>query len=400
MSYQTTTAYQKLSTLKKRIRIVQGGTSAGKTIAIVLYLIDLANKYDNLSISIVAESTPHLKRGAMRDFLNIMREQDYYVESGWAKADKVYTFENGSYIEFFSADSADKMRGSRRDVLFINECNNVAYLAYEQLEVRTRRMIILDYNPVQEFWVHTEVMPSTDNDFIILTYKDNESLEQSIITSIESRKHNENWWRVYGMGLVGSLEGQIYPEWAEIEEIPPEARLERYGIDFGFTNDPTAIVAVYRYNEGFIIDEIAYGTGMHNIDIANALRRHENLEPAIAQNSYTGRTTTLAIADSAEPKSIDDIKRHGVSITGSTKGTDSVRFGIDVVQNQKITLTKRSTNIRKEQRNYLWKLDKNGKSLNVPEHEFSHSMDAIRYVINELVAKPKIRVFTNKPSGF
>ena len=400
MSYQQTTALHKIANLKKRIRVIQGGTSAGKTIAILMYLIDLALKYDGISVSVVAESVPHLKRGAIRDFLNIIKEQNYYVDDDWNRTDSIYRFSNGSYVEFFNADDPAKMRGARRDVLFINEANNIKHSAFEQLEVRTRRLVILDYNPVAEFWAHTDIVGKIDCDFIILTYKDNEALEASIIASIESRQHNENWWRVYGLGEVGVLEGQIYTNWEVINELPSEARLERYGVDFGFTNDPTAIIGIYKYNDSLVIDEKAYQTGLHNDQIANLLRQYENLEPASGINQFNGFTTTLAVADEAEPKSISEIRRYGVNIHKCSKGRDSVRHGIETVQNQKLLITERSVNVLKELRNYLWKVDKDGNSLNIPEHEFSHSMDAIRYGIVDLVGKPKVRVFTNKPTGF
>ena len=246
--FQKTTALNKITNLKKRVRIIQGGTSAGKTIGVVLELIDLAQR-DRRSISIVSECLPHLKRGAMRDFLNIMQEHRYYKESSHNKTDNIYTFETGSYIEFFPADDPLKMKGGRRDILFMNECNHVSYAAYQQLEVRTKDLVILDYNPESEFWVHTEVMPHTEHDFLKLTYKDNEALDPRIIQSIESRKHNKNWWRVYGEGEIGVKEGQVYQNWIPLDEVPDEAELKRYGLDFGYTNHPTGIVAVYVWND-------------------------------------------------------------------------------------------------------------------------------------------------------
>lgn len=398
--FQSTTAYEKIKSLSKRIRVVQGGTSAGKTIAILLYLISAAQTEKGLSISVVAESVPHLKRGAMRDFLNIMQTHHYFEEKRWNRSDSIYTFETGSYIEFFSADDPAKMRGARRDVLFINECNNVSYMAYEQLEVRTRKLVILDFNPVSEFWVHEEVMPHMDHDFIKLTYLDNESLEQSIIDSIESRRHNTNWWRVFGLGEIGFNEGQVYQNWKAIDEVPNDARLLRYGLDFGYTNDPSAIVAIYKWNNAFVLDELLYATGQSNKEVANVIRQAESLDPVNEMNQFTGQTKILTIADSAEPKSIDEIKRYGVKIMGATKGKDSVNHGIQIVQDQEIYATKRSLNLWKEQRNYLWKVDRDGKSLNVPEDQFNHLMDAKRYAITDILRRREIRVFANKPSGF
>jgi phage terminase large subunit len=362
--YQETTATRKIARLDKRIRGVSGGTSASKTISILIWLIAYAQSTHNEIISIVSETFPHLKRGAMRDFLNIMQEHGYYKDALWNKTDCIYTFETGSKIEFFSADQPSKVRGPRRDVLFINEANNILYETYTQLEVRTKKIIWLDWNPVNEFWWYTDVQNGDNSQFLKLTYKDNEALDKSIIDSIESRKENKRWWQVYGVGELGEFEGKIYSGWQMIDEIPHEARLERYGLDFGYSNDPTAIVAIYSYNGGYILDEVTFQKGLSNKQIADILNNHE---------------MRLVVADSSEPKSIDEITSYGVSIIGANKGQGSVLQGIQYVQDQKISLTKRSINIIKEYRNYLWMVDKNGKIINEPDHVFSHSMDALRY---------------------
>jgi len=358
--------------LKSRIRIVQGGTSAGKTIDILLIIIDYLQSHPNISASVVSESLPHLKKGAMRDFLKIMQSHNYYKEDSWNRTNYTYYFENGSYVEFFSADAPDKVRGPRRDILFINEANNVSFETFNQLEVRTRLHIWLDFNPTASFWVHEDIVGNDDfdYDFVKLTYLDNEALDEAIIKSIESRKKNENWWRVYGLGEVGVNEGQIYTNWSLIDEIPTEARFEGYGLDFGYTNDPSAIVAVYKYNDDFILDEVVYAQNLTNKDIADILKsRHEG----------------LVVADSAEPKSIDEIKKMGIVIIGAQKGQGSVMQGIQLVQGVHLRVTKSSTNIIKDLRNYLWKVDRNGKALNVPNHDFSHSPDAIRYKIVDIL---------------
>lgn len=369
MQYQKTTALNKILALQKRIRIIQGGSSAGKTIAILLILIDIAQSRKNFLISVVSETIPHLKRGAIRDFLSIMEAHGYYDEARWNKTDFIYTFETGSKIEFFSADSPDKVRGPRRNILFVNECNNVSYETYTQLSIRTNDTIFLDYNPVSEFWVHEKVIPTVPHDFLILTYKDNEALPAAIVKEIESRKENKHFWQVYGLGQIGEAEGKIYSDWAIIDVIPHEARLERYGLDFGYSNDPSAIVAVYRYNGGYILDEILYQNGLVNKEIADTLRLHPR---------------SLVIADAAEPKSIEEIKRTGITIVGAAKGNDSVLNGIQLVQGQRISITSRSLNIIKEYRNYMWLTDKENKPLNEPDHKWSHAMDAVRYAIVSL----------------
>jgi len=370
--YQITTATRKLSNLNKRIKGVAGGTSAGKTVSIVQILIHKSQTDQTPKLtSITSESMPHLKRGAMRDFLEIMKTHNYFDDKRWNKSDFTYTFETGSKIEFFSLDMPHKVRGPRRDRLFINEANNIPQETFDQLEVRTKEEIWLDWNPVAEFWWYTEIMGKRDVDFIILTYKDNEGLSQEIIDSIESRKANKLWWQVYGLGELGEAEGRVYKDWKTIDDIPHEARLERYGLDFGYSNDPAAIVAVYYYNGGYIIDEIAYRKGLSNKQLADII----NNQPQ-----------ALVIADSAEPKSIDEIAEYGVSIIASTKGQGSLLQGIQFVQNQRISVTKRSLNVLKEYRNHLWQTDKEGKIINVPEPIYDHTLDAIRYAIVSLRA--------------
>ena len=365
--YQLTTATQKLLNLKKRIKGVSGGTSAGKTISILQILIDKAQSDKSPTLtSITSESMPHLKRGAMRDFLNIMQEHNYFKDSAWNKSDFTYTFETGSKLEFFSLDMPHKVRGPRRDRLFINEANNIPLETFDQLEVRTKQDIWLDWNPVAEFWWYTDVQTSRDVDFIILTYKDNEGLDKQIVDSIESRMSNKNWWQVYGLGQLGEAEGRIYTGWQIIDDIPHEARLERYGLDFGYSNDPTASDGIYKYNGGLIIDEVIHQKGMLNSEIANV---YKNIPHA------------LIIADAAEPKSIDELKTYGITVLPSVKGQGSVLQGIQSVQNQRISVTKRSINTIKEYRNYLWETDKDGKIINEPVDFMNHHMDAIRYAI-------------------
>lgn len=372
--YLLTTATKKLLKLKKRVKGVAGGTSAGKTVSILQILIDKAQSDTSPTItSVTSESMPHLKRGAIRDFLNIMEEHRYFVPSRWNKSDFTYLFETGSKMEFFSCDMPYKVRGPRRHKLFINEANNIPLETFDQLEVRTTDEIWLDWNPVSEFWWYTDVLNIRDVDFEILTYKDNEGLSKDIVSSIESRKHNKNWWRVYGEGLLGEAEGRIYTGWAILDDLPSEARLRRYGLDFGYTNDPTTIDAIYVWNGAFVIDEILHQKGMSNKQIADTLL---NIERA------------LIVADSAEPKSIDELKAYGLNIIPSQKGPGSVNQGIQYVQDQKIFITKRSINALKEYRNYLWITDKEGKIINEPEDIWNHHMDAIRYGMESL--KPTI----------
>ncbi len=318
----------------------------------------------------MSESYPHLEDGAIKDFKSIMLDRGYWKDDSWNESKHFYKFPTGTILKFISVDKLGKAHGPRRDGLFINEANNIDYAIYDQLEVRTKDFIWLDWNPVSEFWFYTEIKNKVDHDFLTLTYLDCLNiLPDNILQSIESKKSRAGWWKVYGLGQLGEVEGKIYKDWAIIDEIPHEARLERYGLDFGYTNDPTSIVAIYYLNGGYILDEITYQRGLSNKQIADILTNHQS---------------ALVIADSAEPKSIDEIKSYGVNIHPTEKGKDSVSFGIQAVQDQRISVTKRSVNIIKEYRNYLFEVDKNGKLSNEPEHEFSHSMDAIRYAIGSI----------------
>lgn len=375
MAYKATTATKKLIKLSqqgKRIKAVAGGTSAGKTIAILQVLIDKAQSNRGLLISVVSESLPHLKRGAVRDFINILESHGYFKENHWNRTDYIYTFETGSKIEFFGVDTPEKVRGPRRDILFMNEANNCPFESFEQLEVRTKQEIWLDWNPTSEFWYYTEFEPFRDDiDFITLTYLDNEALDPAIVKTIEARRHNKSWWQVYGLGLLGEVGGRIYKDWQIIEKIPHEARLERRGLDFGYSNDPAVLVDLYYFNGAYIFDELLYRTQMSNRRIADYIVNTEI-------------PNMLVVADSAEPKSIDELSEYGVNVIGASKAPGSRNYGIQFVQDQRISITKRSVNLIKSYRNYMWKFDKNGTQLDVPDHNWSDGMDACRYALESM----------------
>jgi phage terminase large subunit len=363
-----TTATKKILKLRKRIRAITGGASASKTISILMILIDYAQSTKGKIISVVSETLPHLKRGAMRDFTNIMKAQNYWKDNSWNATNFIYTFEDGSIIEFFSADQWDKVKGPRRDVLFVNEVNNIAMETFVQLEIRTREVIFIDWNPVAEFWWYTDYAPFYDHDFLTVTYKDNEALPREEVEAFEQHKNNPNkanWWKVYGEGQLGEATGRIFIGWQIIDDVPFESRLENDGLDFGYTNDPSALVDIYYCNGGYVLDEVFYQKGMTNKQIADVA---------------LSKPPTLILADSAEPKSIDEIKSYGVTIVGALKGPGSVSQGLQYIQGLQISVTKRSVNLIKEYRNYLWATDpKTGKSLNEPVGINDHLMSAIRY---------------------
>ncbi len=380
MDFVVTTAIKKLYKLNKRIKVIRGGTSAGKTFGIIPILIDKAIKNPNLEISIVSESIPHLRRGALKDFLKIMMILNRYRDVQFNKSTLKYNFTNGSYIEFFSTDMPDKLRGARRTDLYINECNNIPFDAYQQLMVRTSDQIWLDYNPTSSFWVDREVLNDEDVDFITLTYKDNEALPETIVKEIESAKvkakksnYWSNWWKVYGLGQLGSLEGVCIPDWKETQ-LPSEARILCYGMDFGYSNDPTSVVAMYKYNDSYIFDEIIYKKGLLNRDISNLLKTYD--------------VDDIVYADSAEPKSIAELNHYGHIVYPVKKGRDSIKYGLNLINQNKIFITSRSKNLINELRNYVWMSDKQGNVLNKPIDAYNHAIDALRYAITSQLEDP------------
>ena len=378
--FQTTTAIRKLHALTKRKKVIQGGTSAGKTFGILPILIDRCIRTPNLETSVVSESVPHLRRGAIKDFLKIMMYTNRYKDNQWNRSTLKYTFNNGSYIEFFSVEQPDKLRGARRNVLYVNEANNVPFEAYNQLAIRTSGDIWIDFNPTANFWAHKEVATQEDSDFITLTYKDNEALSQTIIDEIELAREKAktseywaNWWKVYGLGQVGSLDGVCIKEWNEIT-LPEEARLLCYGMDFGYSNDPTTLIGLYKYNDAYIFDEVIYQKKLLNSDISNLLTSND--------------ITEVIYADSAEPKSIAELKTYRHKVMPCTKGKDSIVYGINLINQNKIYITSRSTNLIKELQSYTWVKDREGNTVNKPIDAFNHCIDAARYAITSQLETP------------
>jgi phage terminase large subunit len=378
--FQTTTAIRKLHALTKRKKVIQGGTSAGKTFGILPILIDRAIRNDMLEVSVVSESIPHLRRGAIKDFLKLMMMTGRYRDSHWNRSSLKYTFTNGSYIEFFSVEQPDKLRGARRNVLYVNEANNVPFEAYNQLAIRTSGDIWIDFNPTANFWAHTEVVGQDDSDFITLTYLDNEALPDTIVADIESAKEKakestywSNWWKVYGLGQVGSLDGVCVPDWKEID-LPKEARLLCYGMDFGYSNDPTTLIGLYKYNDSYIFDEVIYQKKMLNSDISDLFKAKGIRD--------------MVYADSAEPKSIAELNTYGHTVLPCTKGKDSIVYGINLINQNKIFVTRSSKNLVKELQSYTWVKDREGNTVNKPIDAFNHCIDAARYAITSQLENP------------
>lgn len=382
--FKYTTAIEKIRNMSARKKIVQGGTSSSKTYGILAILIDKAARYPGTEISVVSESIPHLRRGALKDFLKIMRMTGRYIESHYNKTHLKYEFSNGSYIEFFSVDDESKLRGARRNILYVNEANNIYFESYLQLAIRTSGDIYLDYNPTNRFWAHDEVATEDDSEMIILTYLDNEALDSNIIKELEANRvkaetsdYWKNWCKVYLDGQIGTLDGVVYSNWSEIDSIPADAKLLGAGLDFGFSNDPSALVAVYKYNDSIIVDELIYQKGLLNSDIANLM----------SQNKVVGDI----YADSSDPKSIEELRRYGYRIHPVTKGKDSIKFGIGIVQEYNLLITKRSNNLKDELKRYTWAKDKEGKALNEPIDSHNHALDALRYfAMMKLTNRPTV----------
>ena len=353
----------------------RGGTRSTKTYSALQFLVFLAvGLARKLVISVVSETLPHLKKGAIRDFEKILQDEGLIGgslrdDARWNATDCFFTFASGTIIEFFSADAPGKVHGPSRDILFINEGQNIRWETANQLMIRTREFVIVDYNPTHEFWAHTELAPDPRFKQIVSTYKDNRFLTQAQIEDIEKGKKNANWWRVYGLGLTGQLEGVIY-QFEQIDRMPDSPGLVRIGgLDYGFTNSKTAgvdILADVRRKKLYL-DEMFYGSGMHNFDIIASLNAHGF--PKKGPRLY---------ADCAEPKANSEIKLAGFNVWPSDKGKE-ITFQISFIQGWEIYVTKTSTNIIHEFRNYLWDTDRDGNRLNHPIKDYDHAMDAFRY---------------------
>ena len=369
-----------------RIIANKGGTRSTKTWSLLQLMLTIATS-QRVLVSVVSESMPHLRKGAMRDFERILEsanamEDKHYTHN---RTGHVYGFPNGGSIEFFSADSYTKVHGAQRDVLFINECNNLEYEIFRQLAIRTSDTIFLDWNPRNRFWFEEHLESRADCKLIHSTYKDNPFLTASQIAEIESNMGDANWWKVYGLGETGSVEGLIYTNWEIVSELPQTYKKEFYCIDFGFTNDPTAILRVRLSGGELWVDEIAYQTGMLNQDIVKEL-----------QKAGVNRNAQI-VCDSAEQKSIAEINNlGGYRAVPVSKGKGSVTAGITAVQAYKLNVTQASLGTIDELRNYSWRRDMNNAYINEPVDRYNHSLDALRYGVTTFLQAVR-RVQTPRP---
>ena len=355
----------------------QGGSSSGKTYGILQYLFSVGAANPNEIITVVGQDIPNLKVGAYRDAQNILDDsealRDWYPAELHNKSNRSFRCVNGSLVEFNSYSDEQDAKSGKRQRLFVNEANGVPYEVFEQLRMRTTKQVIIDFNPSAEFWAHKRLQEAH---WVITSFRDNAFISPAVrerILSYEPTKENiergtadKYRWDVYGLGKVGRLEGLVLPNW-ERGRFPDDYKWRIYGLDFGYTNDPTALVEIRLYRGNLHVKEHLYRSGLTNQDISREMERI-----GIDRNE-------LIIADSAEPKSIEEINRMGWHIRGAIKGKDSINQGIDILKRYKLIVE--GENIAKELNSYIWAKDRNGNLLNKPIDSFNHCIDAMRYAI-------------------
>lgn len=373
--FKTTDVFLSNRNADTDIIINQGGTSSGKTYSILQNLFLHAIENDRCIITVAGQDIPNLKVGPIRDAHNIVENTEglnnYILE--YNKSDRVFTFVNGSIIEFKSYDDAQDAKQGKRDYLFLNEANGVDKIIWDELYIRTKKRSYIDYNPNNEFWVHTDLIGKPNVTLIISDHRHNTFLDQKIHDKIEAIDDPE-LYKVYARGLTGKLEGVIFRDYNVVSGIDPNAKLIGYGLDFGFSNDPTALVALYSHSGELIIDELIYDKGLLNIRISDLMR----------ELGVNGRI----VADSAEPKSIAELSAYGWQIEGAKKGPDSIRQSINTLKRYKLNVTQRSNNLKKELNGYKWKQNKDGKLDNEPVDFLNHAIDALRYASLNILDNP------------
>jgi len=372
--FKATNLYLENYDSKQKFVVNQGGTGSGKTFALLQLLFTYAVLEPNLVITVVGQDIPNLKKGAFRDAISIYSDSSELQK--WTdrinQTDRIFTFKNGSLIEFASFQDEQDAKSGKRDYLFLNEADGIPYEIFWQLAIRTRKQIYIDYNPTARFWVHDKLIGKPETRLIISDHRHNMFLPKDMHRMIESIDDTE-LFKVYARGVTGKLEGVIFTNWQPVEASEmPATRCRWIGLDFGYSNDPTAIIDVRFHENELWLDEICYQRRMLNSDIISIL-------------SDAKYATVPIIADSAEPKSIEELRRAGLRIEPAQKGKDSVRTGIDILKRYRMNVTKQSHNLRKELLSYSWKKSKNGDYLNEPVDFLNHALDGIRYTaLNKL----------------
>lgn len=380
----TSALYRQNFNSTKDIVVNQGGTSSGKTYAILQVLFAKAIS-ETCIITVVGQDIPNLKVGALRDAIDIHNGDDAIKQQVvfYNRSDRVFSFMNGSIMEFNSYDNDQDAKSGKRDYLFVNEANGIQYNIYEQLSLRTRKQVYIDYNPDTSFWVHDKIIPLPNTELIISDHRHNPFLSDKIREKIEGLKFkDQDLWKVYARGITGRIEGLIFKKWYILNEDFSDKNLIGYGIDFGFTNDPTTLLEVRMQDGELYVKELIYETGLTNQDISSKME-------ALGVSK-----SALIVADSAEPKSIEELRRLRWTIDGVKKGKDSVMFGINLLKGYAINVHASSVNLIKELEQYKWKVNKNGDSLNVPIDEYNHAIDALRYLIMHKFSKKGYGTYT------
>ena len=375
LNLKGTVVLQKNLNASTRVVVNQGGTRSSKTYSLAQLIILKALQSKGKVYTICRKTLPALKGTAYRDFFNILESHNLYNPDKHNKSELTYKLNNNE-IEFISVDMPQKIRGRKRNILWLNEANEFAFEDWVQLSLRTTENIYLDFNPSDPYsWIYDNVMNREDCTFIKSTYLDNPFLPEETIKEIERlKKLDSNYFEIYGLGNVAQATETIFRQFEIANSVPSEATLIAIGMDFGYSNDPTAIVEVYKLNDDLYINELLYSKGLTNQDIAHKLRE------------FNITRQTEIIADSAEPKSIEELHRQNFNIKGAKKGADSINMGIDVLRRFKLHITKNSSNAINEFKYYKWLVDKNGHVINKPAtNQSDHLIDAIRYVaLNKL----------------
>ena len=358
----------------KQIVINQGGTSSGKTYSLLQVLACKAAEESNQIITVVGQDIPNLKSGAIRDFESILNNPFFRsMIKSINITNREYRLHNGSLIEFKSFDNEQDAKSGKRDYLFMNEANGIPYSVYDQLQLRTTKQIYLDYNPTSPFWVHDKLIGYNKTKLFISTYKDNPFLKDSIKRKIEALQYSDPMkWKVYGLGQTGRVQGTIFSGINWIPELPIEGKREAYGMDFGYSNDPTTLVRIVLDQGKLYGKLLLYETGLTNQDIAQEFKRL-----GIRSGLRTG---SIVMADSAEPKSIKELRNLDYRVKGCKKGSDSIRAGIDCLKSYGQLNLVSNELWKQEQQKYVWSIDrKDGTAKNKPVDKFNHIWDAFRY---------------------
>ncbi|MDP0495061.1 MAG: phage terminase large subunit [Verrucomicrobiota bacterium JB024] len=381
---------------------LEGSTRSTKTWSILEYLINLLMQHALVATCFRHDSTTH-DRAAVRDFKEIMAERypaEWQRGKRFNKQSKTFTFSSGGVLEFAGANDKQKLHGPARDIAWLNEAMEIRLDAYRQIAVRTRLLTILDWNPsLSHHWVFEQVLGQPNVRYVHSTYKDNPYLTGKQVAEIEKREPtpanlaagtaDPYWWDVYGLGKRGRREGAIFMNWQVTDEWPQRQLCYRhgYGLDYGFSADPTALVECAVYNDALYLREIVYETEL--------VAQHNPLYPDVP--SIEGRFTERGVeklarihAENARPEINRALSLSGYRIVPTKKSPDSVHNGIQLLKGIPLYVHRGSHNLQMELENYVWKKTPDGVVTDEPEDEFNHAIDAVRYwALKELKPRPR-----------